>query len=396
MNVAFLYADKARERAIGDAFTVGLKRHGINGEMIVLADKSAAPVQVDVACMFGVKSREVWQRYRKAGIQVIYFDKGYVRQRQEYWRVSVNAHNPTARLAVLDQPADRFRALALKLRPWRREGAQVVVAGSSAKYHAFHGLSDPTMFATRLAKQIGKWTGGREIIYRPKPSWRGATPIDGTTYSGGDRSIEQELAGAHALVTHGSNSCFEAMLMGIPTIVLGDAVARPISSTDLDEIEEPYIAEDGGRERLLANLAYFQWTLPEFGRGEAWEFLRSEVAAPPADPLYAEVCRLLGHGHTKAGETPQETLNRLFRKTCGDGVPTLSESNVAVALERRQIAELLPLARQVSGELPATTKRPVTIVRYLGREYLLDGSKRIAAWAERGRAKVYAYVLTVQ
>ena len=60
------------------------------------------------------------------------------------------------------------------------------------------------------------------------------------------------------------------------------------------------------------------------------------------------------------------------------------------------IGDLVALARPIEGEPPATTKRPVTIVRYLGQEYLLDGSKRIAEWMARGRAKVYAYVLRVR
>ena len=274
MNIAFLYADKARERVLAEAFVGGLRRHGVDAKTVVLASKSAVPLEVDAACMFGVKSREVWQRYRRAGIHVFYFDKGYVRRNQEFWRVSINSHNPTSWLMELDQPPDRFRALRLIVKPWRQEGDQVVIAGSSAKYHAFHGLLEPTEFATRLVKRIGKWTNGRQIVYRPKPSWRDAVPIDGTRFSAAPRTIEDELSGAHALVTHGSNACFEAMLSGIPTIALGDAIARPISSTDLVDIENPRVASDGERLRLLSDLAYFQWTRPEMASGQAWEFLR--------------------------------------------------------------------------------------------------------------------------
>ena len=66
-------------------------------------------------------------------------------------------------------------------------------------------------------------------------------------------------------------------------------------------------------------------------------------------------------------------------------------------MERRRTSELLNLAHQIDGdEQPTTTKLPVTIVNYRGRDYLIDGSKRINAWADKNREKVYAYVVTVR
>ena len=244
MNIVFFQADKPRERGLAQSFVAGLKRHGINAETFILAEKNALPIEVDAVCMFGVKSRVLWQRYRKAGIQVIYFDKGYIRRHQEYVRVAINAHHPTARLMTENCPPNRWRSLKLKVRPWRHSGEHVVFAGSSEKYNAFYGLDDPTEYAARIIKRLGKWTGGRTIVYRPKPSWKNAVPIGGSRFSQGTRTINEVLHGAHALVTHGSNACFEAMLAGVPSIVLGDAVARPISSTELEDIETPPPASD--------------------------------------------------------------------------------------------------------------------------------------------------------
>jgi hypothetical protein len=119
----------------------------------------------------------------------------------------------------------------------------------------------------------------RPIIYRPKPSFKDAQPIEGTEFSTGDETINDALWGAHALVTHGSNACFEAALLGVPSIVLGDAVAAPISSRSLDDDREPL---RGKREQWFANLAYHQFT--ERSSRTAWDRVGSRSAAGSRGP----------------------------------------------------------------------------------------------------------------
>lgn len=237
----------------------------------------------NVAIMVGVKSRELWNKHARAGISLVYFDKGYTRDTTDddlrawkYWRVSVNGHHPTSKFSA-DYPDDRLKAIGWKFRPWRKSGTSVLIAGSSAKYHAFYDLKDPTSWASKLVKEIEGITR-REIIYRPKPSWHEAVPITGSTFSRDKKqTIDTDLIGAHCLVTHGSNACFEAMLAGVPSIILGSAVMRPISSTSLDEIENPRLASDAEREALLRFLAYQQWTLKELVDGKAWPIIRRQL-----------------------------------------------------------------------------------------------------------------------
>lgn len=270
--ICFYASDKPRERELADAVLAGARAHGVDGFVKPLTEK----IEIEpctVACMVGVKSVELFRAVELAGILPVYFDKGYIRSRRadartwEFWRVSVGAHHPTqTTLMRHKKPGDRFAALGLDVQPWRRNGLQVVFAGSSAKYHDFYGISEPTRFARKVIRGIAA-VSDRPIIYRPKPSWRDAVPIAGAHYSAGGEGIGAALANAHCLVTHGSNACFEAALLGIPSIILGDAVARPISSTDLDALEAPAL---GKRDQWLANLAYHQWTLDEFRSGEAW------------------------------------------------------------------------------------------------------------------------------
>jgi len=284
MRVVFIASDKPREQLLADAFLMGAARHG-HDIKTVARDEDLPAGAADVVCMVGVKSRELFQQHHRAGAHIIYFDKGYVRSRTtsgprgwEFWRVSIDAHQPIAHMNEQKAPADRLDRLGLEMQPWRAAGNQVVLAGSSAKYHAFYGLPSPTEYWRKIVREL-RITTWRPLVYRPKPSWKDAVPIRKTRYSGPEEGITQVLSGAHAMITHGSNACFESVLAGVPVISLGPSVARPISSTELAKLEAPYLATDKERWQWLANLAYWQWTLAEFSSGEAWDFLSGQIHA---------------------------------------------------------------------------------------------------------------------
>lgn len=271
MRLRFFASSKEREKNLGAAFVAGAQRHRVKAEVHELV---ATPdiKGCDAVAMVGVKSRRLFHACLEAGVVPIMLDKGYIRTRRadarvwEFWRVSVGAHHPTAGLMDHAMPADRFEALGLEVRNWRSSGLQIVLAGSSAKYHEFYGLPDPTEWAQGVIAELRQHTD-RPIVYRPKPSWDGAVPIDGTYFSGPKENVLNVLNNAWAVVTHGSNICFEAALMGIPAIVLGEGVAAPISSRAIADIVSPRMAKRG---QWLQNLAYRQFTEREMGSGFAW------------------------------------------------------------------------------------------------------------------------------
>lgn len=282
MRVTFWHSDKPREHLLADAFAAGVRTHADDTCELRPLQPHIVVAACDVAVMVGVKSRELYQAHWAAGIHVIYLDKGYTRHSipgpvkvWEYWRTAIDAHHPTGRLMRVARPDDRAERLGLVLQPWRKKGSRIVLAGSSLKYHDFYGLRHPTTWAQKLVKQI-QTVSELPIVYRPKPSWREAVPIDGTEFSR-DGDITEVLENAWCLVTHGSNAVFEAAINGIPSVVLGDAVAKPISSQTIEEIPNPKLASYADRHQWLANLAYCQWTLEEMASGEAWSILRPQL-----------------------------------------------------------------------------------------------------------------------
>lgn len=281
MKVIFLHGDGAREKAIATSFIAGVQKLGVD------ADVRPVHEQVDdasVVCLCGVDAvalgmpaAELFAKFAARSQQAIYFDKGYVRHTtsiggraiNKFWRVSVNSNQPTAYLGAMSSQGDRWKALRLPVRPWRRKGNRILFTGGSDNYHRFGALSDPTKYAHDVIAEIRK-RSPRPIIYRPKPSWKAAVPIDGTEFSRKPRTIEQELRRSRVMVTHGSNGVFEAVLAGVPSIVLGDGVGSLISSTSLDDLEQPKLATEREKMQWLHNLSYCQFTLPEMAMGLAW------------------------------------------------------------------------------------------------------------------------------
>jgi len=281
VRVTFFASDKQREQDLGQAFIDGVRKHGDDGCVNALNGEAQTADDSEAAIFVGVKSRELYAANRAAGIHTVMIDKGYSRHRiegtriWEYWRVAVNGHHPTRYLGEA-LPHDRLKLLNIELMPWHERGKHILICGSSAKYHQFYGLVDPTTYAEGLVAEIRSHTD-MPIYYRPKPSWKDAREIRGAKWSPGGRTLDLYLRAAAVMVTHGSNACFEAVCAGVPCIITGDAVAKPISSTAVADINGPYLATDRQRRQWLANLAYQQWTMLEFRTGEAWATIRQQI-----------------------------------------------------------------------------------------------------------------------
>ncbi len=286
MNVTFWTSNKDFDKRISELFKKGVTNDKKDTFSIMDRKNYSRPLnRTDVAVFIGVKSnsKDILKQHLEKGKNTIFIDKGYIRIRSsdpmvsvEYYRFSVNGFQPLHYFQQVPRSDDRWKRFKIDLQPMQRDGEHIVFAGSSAKYSRFFKLPDPTDYAQRVFKMI-KRNSLREIIYRPKPSWRNAVPIRDTLYSSYRRKLHQELIGAHALVTHGSNACLDAMIRGIPTFVLGGGITTPLSKTDATEISFPYYPTDDERYQLCCDAAYCQWNLKEMATGEAWRYLRQTI-----------------------------------------------------------------------------------------------------------------------
>jgi hypothetical protein len=272
--VFYIAQGKSREAPLCEAFVAGCRK---TGDHITVRPNNGDPVPTDVAVMVGLKSIVLREACIAAGQRVLIFDKGYDR-RDDWWRMAIDAHQPTDYLMTIRRGYQRAAAQGWDPKPWRENDPDrhVIIAGGGRKYYITHDLPEPVEYVSQMVASIRAAGCKRKIWYRPKPSMSDVVPVPGTSLSR-HKTIYEILDNAHALITYGSNACFEAMLAGVPSIVLGDAVAGPISSRRLDDIEDPHLAPDGGRLSLLASLAYCQFRASEISTGWAVNEIKTQL-----------------------------------------------------------------------------------------------------------------------
>jgi hypothetical protein len=279
MYLALYMTGKPREGLLWEA----LRDSGHEVDQIPV-EYGAVRRDYDAHCVIGVTSIKVWRQLGELGARRLFWDKGYNRDFPNWWRVSAGAHQPAAYVGNARHLSDRADAQGwldrVEPAPLSSPGKHVLIAGASPNYHAFTGLPHPTTYAQELVREIRLRTD-RPIVYRPKPQWREAEAVEGAAFSHysvktkGHR-IRMDLDHCHAMVTHGSGACLEAVLAGVPVICLGSAIATCISSTSLNEIEVPRVASLTARQRLVSNVAYCQWSLEEIADGQAWPYIMEQ------------------------------------------------------------------------------------------------------------------------
>jgi hypothetical protein len=243
--------------------------------VIITEDKTTA-FPCDLAIVVGVKNLDLLHKYRAINIPVVYFDKAYDRADKNMWRVSFNDHQPTDYMRGMPRCDDARRLkFGWKFDKWKTGGRYILFAGSGNKYHTMKGLGNATEYATRMIRLIREITD-RPIVYRPKPSFTAALPIEGSIFSRA-KHIGEDLRDTFCLVTYGSNACFNALQSGVPSIVLGDGVTRDISSNSLMNINNPRLATGTAVDDLLSKLAYFQWSYDEISDGTFLKFIKREM-----------------------------------------------------------------------------------------------------------------------
>lgn len=205
--------------------------------------------------------RPIIDRWIARGRQWIYWDRGYARRvfatdlppgsAGGYYRWHINAY---ALREIRSLPSDRWDALKTPVIVWKRGGGHIVVAEPSASYCRFHRIEG---WAERTTAALRGLTD-RPLVWRDKEMQRFG------------RKLHEDLAGAHCLVTHGSNAAVEAVIMGCPVFVHPDSAAALVGLTDLAAVERPIYPD---RQPWLNALAYSQFNETELVDGTLFRLL---------------------------------------------------------------------------------------------------------------------------
>lgn len=276
----YLLRGNSRSQHVGRMMAQGIRAAG--DDVAVKSDGEYSEPAHDVAVFYGYEKNmpQIMEDYQQAGKKAIYIDLGWWGRKsgsrfEGYHKFAVNDRHPTAYFQDRKHDDSRVRHFGLAPQSWRGGGGHVLVAGMSDKAAASLDIA-PEEWERWAIAEIRKYTD-RRIIYRPKPSWLAAKPIEGVGFSHQKEPLSKALGGCHAVVTHHSNVAVDGLVAGVPAFCW-DGVAKPMALHDLRQIEKPL--RPAGRKQWLADIAYCQWKGEEMQNGAAWRYLRNEGLVP--------------------------------------------------------------------------------------------------------------------
>ena len=278
-RIGIFYApSNSRSKLVAQAMAKGLQRLSI--PFVFCSSHSVRPTdQYDQMFFYGWAQglRQIFDRQIRRK-KAFYIDLGYWGRRKRtrwdgYHKIVMNDRHPTAYFQNRQHDPARFEQFGLEIAPWRKSGTHILLAGMSAKAAAAEGFR-PNEWERRTIAQL-RQTTDRPIVYRPKPNWRDARPLEGSTF-GQDQTLEEALRDCHAVVAHHSNVAVDALMAGVPCVCL-EGVASVLSARKLAQIESPPTPE--GRAQWAADLAWTQYSMEEMEQGLAYRYLQDEGLA---------------------------------------------------------------------------------------------------------------------
>lgn len=214
-----------------------------------------------------------WDRWPN---KILHVDAGFWR-RDHYNKLALGGR--WSELTNRKFGSGRFTPHAVMVYPNRAPGKTILVCGMSAKAARSWGL-EPEQWEHEAVSRLR--AVGAKVIYRPKPTWPDARPIQNSIF---DRSlgIDQTLRQVYGVVSHHSNAAIDAIAAGLP-IYVEVGISKSLSVPTLEDVVGATAPDIETRQHFLREIAWHQWTLAELEQG-AW--LRPP--APLADnPIFKD------------------------------------------------------------------------------------------------------------
>lgn len=161
-----------------------------------------------------------------------------------------NFHNDQT--TIQEGDASRWNALNVALRPWREDGAHILVCPNRS--FGTPGRIMPVGWPQDVAKRLKKLTS-REIRIRPHPG-----------NNAPEKPLAEDLAGAWATVIWSSSAGVHSLIAGIPVVCEAPAwICKSV--TYIDPVAVLAEKPAGDRESAMRRLAWAQWSIDEIRSG---------------------------------------------------------------------------------------------------------------------------------
>jgi len=271
MRIA-IFIDKRQENEMtfGHAFAAGLKAHGENPQIIY----GTYPTECDLAVFTGWHENKnaIMERQMADGNDFISMDLGILGDHSKWRSIGYNGHKRHADFCIDEMPPTRANRYKWKFKPWKPGNEYILLIGQFPGATTSTGLDIQKRIDETIAN-IGMITN-TPIKVRPHPDPQ-------SSHKEQKQSMAADLAGATCVVAYDSNAAVDAILAGVPCIVLDEGgMAWPMAGHYVEDVLDPPMPDDETRQQWLNNLAHCQWTKKEIESGATWEHLK----IGPADP----------------------------------------------------------------------------------------------------------------
>ena len=250
--------DKVDMDPILNSFIIG-SQGIIANDADTMVTKTQAPLAIR-----GIGKRKTMHKCLNDKRDFYYIDTGYFGNGKSkmYHRVTKNNLQYAGPLWN-DCPDNRWKAIGEQILPYQ-PGRKILVCPPSQKAMMYWGL-DLETWLTQTLDEIRR-VSGRPVEVRNKPARRERLTTD---------SLAAALAkDVHCVVTFNSVAAVESLMMGKPVFTMGPNAASPLSNTDIEKIDEPFIPTVDQVRSLCCNLAYNQFSNLEIRDGTAWNILQ--------------------------------------------------------------------------------------------------------------------------
>lgn len=243
-----------------DAFLDGLRACGFEPTRSDSGQHDLRPGDLLVTWNLYGRYQQAYDRARKAGVDTVVAENGYVGKDsvgRQFYALGLNGHNgygawfPRA-------DASRFNALGVKLLPFvDRPDGYVLICDQ-------RGIGHPDWRSPRnfveIARAALKQAGERRVHVRYHPGRHQP-----------QRPLEDDLAGARAVLVWSSNVANIALTQGVPAVRMGPYhVNRAVRRWDG---KGPFPEERPDRFPAFVDLAWAQWSVDEIGVGLPFKHL---------------------------------------------------------------------------------------------------------------------------
>ena len=249
-----------------ETFCAGLKRHGLQGEIIT---NPSLDNDSDLVLVWGMEqARRVRGNNKK---DFLLAERAYFEDRFKWISLGYNGLNNRGEYYNRNSPHDRWKKHFDdgRLQPWNPEGQYILL---TLQIKGDNSIRNFPVNYQQLVDDIKKATD-LPVLVKDHPirsgTW-GNIVADGIV--NGIGRIETAVQNAAVTVTINSNSGVDSILAGTPVVNFDQgSMVWDLAMKDLTQLSTPPLPD---RTQWAADLAYTQWLPEEIAAGDAWEHLK--------------------------------------------------------------------------------------------------------------------------